>query len=122
MPCMNEAKPDSVSAALAAHIERGILAAGGWVPFDRFMVWALYAPGLGYYARGSRQFGLMPATGTPEPGGLDWFEANAKGLPDADMVNSAMVAELEGLRAQRAAERAEIDEVLATLEPLLKEA
>lgn len=49
-------------------------------------------------------------------------EANAKGLPDADMVNSAMVAELEGLRAQRAAERAEIDEVLATLEPLLKEA
>lgn len=49
-------------------------------------------------------------------------EANAQGLADADLVNGAMVSELEELRAQRAAERAEIDEVLATLEPLLKEA
>ena len=49
-------------------------------------------------------------------------EANAQGLADADLVNGAMMSELEGLRAQRAAERAEIDEVLATLEPLLKEA
>ena len=49
-------------------------------------------------------------------------QANAQGLADADLVNTGMVSEIEALRAQRAAERAEIDEVLATLEPLLKEA
>lgn len=49
-------------------------------------------------------------------------EANAKGVGDADAVNSAMVTELESLRAARAAERAEIAEILATLEPVLKEA
>lgn len=49
-------------------------------------------------------------------------EANAQGLADADLVNGSMVTELEQLRAQRAAERAEIDEVLSSLEPLLKEA
>lgn len=41
-----------------------IAAAGGWLPFDRFMHLALYAPGLGYYARDARQFGLMPASGS----------------------------------------------------------
>ena len=49
-------------------------------------------------------------------------EANAQGLADADLVNTAMISELEALRAERAAHRAEIDEMLATLEPLLKEA
>lgn len=38
--------------------------AGGWLPFDRFMALALYAPGLGYYASGSRQFGLLPESGS----------------------------------------------------------
>jgi SAM-dependent MidA family methyltransferase len=45
-------------------IHRAIESAGGWLPFDRFMALALYAPGLGYYARGSRQFGAMPASGS----------------------------------------------------------
>ena len=45
-------------------IRRAIATAGGWLPFDRFMALALYAPGLGYYARGSRQFGAMPASGS----------------------------------------------------------
>ncbi len=49
-------------------------------------------------------------------------EANAKGVGDADLVNSAMVTEIEGLRAARASERAEIEDILATLEPVLKEA
>lgn len=49
-------------------------------------------------------------------------EANAKGVGDADLVNSAMESELESLRAQRDADRSEIDEILATLEPVLKEA
>ncbi|WP_231480667.1 class I SAM-dependent methyltransferase [Thiomonas sp. FB-Cd] len=36
--------------ALLSHIERAIAEAGGWIPFDRYMELALYAPGLGYYA------------------------------------------------------------------------
>lgn len=34
------------------------------MPFDRFMALALYAPGLGYYSRSSRQFGQLPASGS----------------------------------------------------------
>lgn len=41
-----------------------LAAEGGWWPFDRFMHAALYTPGLGYYARDSRQFGLMPSSGS----------------------------------------------------------
>jgi len=58
---------DSVSAgrpALLRLIHHAIASAGGWLPFDRFMALALYAPGLGYYASGSRQFGAMPASGS----------------------------------------------------------
>ncbi len=49
---------------LRERIAHAIAEAGGWLPFDRFMALALYAPGLGYYARDDRQFGLMPATGS----------------------------------------------------------
>lgn len=49
-------------------------------------------------------------------------EANAQGVGNAELVNSAMVTELESLRAARAADRSEIEEILATLEPVLKEA
>jgi chromosome segregation ATPase len=49
-------------------------------------------------------------------------EANAEGLADAQLVNSSMMTELEALRALQAADRAEIDDILATLDPVLKEA
>jgi SAM-dependent MidA family methyltransferase len=59
---------DSVSAQAGAPllrlIQRALADAGGWLPFDRYMALALYAPGLGYYSRGSRQFGAMPASGS----------------------------------------------------------
>jgi SAM-dependent MidA family methyltransferase len=45
-------------------IARAITRNGGWLPFDRFMAMALYAPGLGYYSRNSRQFGLLPGSGS----------------------------------------------------------
>ena len=51
-------------AALPALIAREMGAAGGWLPFERFMHLALYAPGLGYYARDGRQFGLLAAGGS----------------------------------------------------------
>lgn len=44
-------------ARMVAHLHAAIAAAGGALPFDRFMELALYAPGLGYYVAGSRKFG-----------------------------------------------------------------
>ncbi len=51
--------PDAAdhSARLQRSIAEAIRAAGGWIPFDRYMELALYAPGLGYYAAGARKFG-----------------------------------------------------------------
>ncbi len=49
-------------------------------------------------------------------------KANAKGVAEPDLVNAAMVTELESLRTAREADRAEIESILATLEPVLKEA
>jgi SAM-dependent MidA family methyltransferase len=45
-------------------VEESIRRAGGWLPFDRFMALALYAPGLGYYANDSRKFGQLPSSGS----------------------------------------------------------
>ncbi len=54
----------SVSVPLQSLIRHSIEAQGGWLPFDRFMAMALYAPGLGYYSRGDRQFGRLPDSGS----------------------------------------------------------
>lgn len=45
------------SSAVSAAIAAEIIAAGGWMPFSRFMELALYAPGLGYYSAGLDKFG-----------------------------------------------------------------
>ncbi|GHU08150.1 SAM-dependent methyltransferase [Betaproteobacteria bacterium] len=45
------------SARLLALLRAEIEAAGGWIPFSRYMELALYAPGLGYYSAGARKFG-----------------------------------------------------------------
>ena len=56
-----EPSPDAkaVSDALQERIASEIRAGGadGWMSFARFMGLALYTPGLGYYAGGSRKFG-----------------------------------------------------------------
>lgn len=49
---------------LVDQLHAEIASAGGWLPFDRFMATALYAPGLGYYAGGRRKFGTMPGEGS----------------------------------------------------------
>ncbi len=46
-------------------------------------------------------------------------EANAEGVGDAHLINKAMLAELEGLRAARAADVAETSAILAALGPLI---
>ena len=38
-------------------LQEQIIAAGGAIPFSRFMELALYAPGLGYYSAGAHKFG-----------------------------------------------------------------
>jgi SAM-dependent MidA family methyltransferase len=51
--------PDALahSQRVVAHLAALIEAAGGWIPFSRYMDAALYAPGLGYYAAGATKFG-----------------------------------------------------------------
>lgn len=49
-------------------------------------------------------------------------EANAQGVGEPELINQAMKAELENLRAARAVETAETNAVLAAMEPLLADA
>ena len=49
-------------------------------------------------------------------------EANAAGLADASLVNDAMRREVAALHRAREADRADVDDVLATLNSVLKEA
>ena len=57
----NWTQPDAFasrhSVAVARYLRRQIEDAGGVLPFDQYMDMALYAPGLGYYATGTRKFG-----------------------------------------------------------------
>ena len=59
-----ESHASSVTSALHKLIAEQVARAGGWLPFDRYMALALYAPGLGYYANTSRKFGIMPGSGS----------------------------------------------------------
>jgi SAM-dependent MidA family methyltransferase len=54
----------AASGALTARIRDEIAAAGGWLPFDRYMERALYAPQLGYYSGGARKFGRRAQDGS----------------------------------------------------------
>lgn len=47
----------SHSAAVAGRVLREIEAAGGFIPFSRYLDIVLYAPGLGYYSAGARKLG-----------------------------------------------------------------
>ena len=53
--------PDADALAHSERLRRSmqeqIIAAGGAIPFSRFMELALYAPGLGYYSAGAHKFG-----------------------------------------------------------------
>jgi len=46
-------------------------------------------------------------------------EANSEGVGEPHLINKAMLAELEGLRAARAADVAEASAILANLQPLV---
>ena len=55
---------NSLTTALQQLVKQAMIRDGGWLPFDRFMALALYAPGLGYYANESRKFGVLPSSGS----------------------------------------------------------
>ena len=61
---MNQEHGAERATPLTRIIDATLQRAGGWLPFDRFMALALYAPGLGYYANASRKFGQMPSSGS----------------------------------------------------------
>lgn len=48
--------------------------------------------------------------------------AATEGVADAELINRAMMAEVEALSAQRASESAEVDAILKELKPLIEEA
>jgi SAM-dependent MidA family methyltransferase len=54
-----QSSPDALahSEKLSALICRDIADRGGWVPFERYMELALYAPSLGYYSAGAKKIG-----------------------------------------------------------------
>jgi SAM-dependent MidA family methyltransferase len=52
-----DADAQAHSERLRALIQEQVFAAGGALPFSRFMELALYAPGLGYYSAGATKFG-----------------------------------------------------------------
>jgi len=59
----------AVSDALVERIHSDIDAAGGWISFERYMQFALYEPGLGYYSAGSARLGPSgDFTTAPEQG------------------------------------------------------
>jgi len=61
----------AASARLVERIRAEIAAAGGWIPFARYMELALHAPGLGYYAGGAAKLGASGDFATaPEMGTL----------------------------------------------------
>jgi SAM-dependent MidA family methyltransferase len=52
------------ASSLTTKIKQFMHAAGDWLPFDRFMALALYAPMLGYYSASHQQIGRMPTSGS----------------------------------------------------------
>lgn len=52
-----DAEAQAHSDRLLALVKAQVAAAGGAIPFSRYMELALYAPGLGYYSAGARKFG-----------------------------------------------------------------
>jgi SAM-dependent MidA family methyltransferase len=63
MGAMNE-QPVSLATDLHRLLQARLKAQAGWLPFDRFMALALYAPGAGYYSVRSRPIGRMPSGGS----------------------------------------------------------
>ena len=69
------AEQHSVSSRLRTVIDQAIAAAGGWLPFDRYMSLALYTPALGYYMRDDSQLGAWASDQSRPLDSRETFEA-----------------------------------------------
>ena len=87
---MKPPQSHSVSTPLLRLIHGEIARQGGWLPFDRFMAMALYAPGLGYYSAPGRRFGLWPDAGSDFVTAPELSPYFARTL--ADQLRQAMLA------------------------------
>ena len=65
---------------------------------------------------------LRQATEALRASNLALREANEAGVGKPELINDGLRAELESLHAERAAERAEVETVLALMTPLLEDA
>ncbi|MEO0485081.1 MAG: hypothetical protein AAF092_04115 [Pseudomonadota bacterium] len=73
-------------------------------------------------ANSERQVAKLRRSGEDMRAALkDLQEAAEASAPDAHLINRAMMAELEALRAERATDAAEISGLISALEPLLAE-
>jgi SAM-dependent MidA family methyltransferase len=64
MPSTQECSVSAPNSELVQLIRETIAKQGGWLSFERYMALALYAPGLGYYARPGRKFGVLARDGS----------------------------------------------------------
>ncbi|MCK9513739.1 MAG: SAM-dependent methyltransferase [Pigmentiphaga sp.] len=81
------------AAEVETHLRQILETAGGWLGFDAFMHEALYAPGLGYYAAGSRKLAApTDAAGSSDfitaPELSPWFGHTLAG-PVADILHAS---------------------------------
>jgi len=82
---MNDLPDEEVSPGLRRIIGDALAAAADWIGFDTFMALALYAPGLGYYARDSLKFGALP---------YQWHDGRA--VAGSDFVTAPEISPLFG--------------------------
>ena len=88
---------------------------GGWLPFSRFMEQLLYAPGLGYYAAGSRKFGAAGDFVTaPEMSGL-FGQALARQVAEGMAASAPVVLEVGAGSGRLAADLLQALEALDAL-------
>ena len=93
------------SERVVARIRDDIAAAGGWIPFARYMDLALYAPGLGYYAAGATKLGAAGDFFTaPEMTPLFAKALSTQVAPILDVTERREILELGGGSGRLAAD------------------
>jgi len=104
------------SARVTAAVRDAIAQAGGFLPLDRYLALVLYAPGLGYYAAGSRKFGEGgDFTTAPE---MTPLFARALAAPVATLLAAGQAREVLELGAGTGALAADLLPALAAVDAL----
>ena len=97
MPSTQDRSVSAPSARLAALIHEAIARDGGWIPFDRFMAFALYTSGLGYYARARNLHRCAITVAERHGGRFPESEAALLELPGVGRYTAAAIAAAAGV-------------------------